>query len=486
MLFESPSYRTLSTFSRDPSMIGFDTLQPRTSRKSHRKSRLGCINCKRRHIKCDEAKPQCANCTSHSSVCGYSSPTCKNGGSTGNGTSSARQRQNLEYTFVRSEYQDLLLPSSSSPLTDTSSKRPQLQQDPPPFGAQFTVLDLKLQHQYLTSTCLTLAEDQGSLDFWQNLVPRVGYSFPFVLHLSLALAGLHMGRSPRSNIPGPLSPDLDNQIDYHYIISLRALSHALAHLTPHTSYPVWIGSILLCFISMARGPCTGNYLFFSTINNQPAEWISLLKGVQTLSCLDELRPHTSHKQNQPLHSFHAKEPEHRGPGPHLCSNDSSKSPLYPSCSRAIQSLTDLISIHCAADPLKEKYLATLTFIHQSLIDLDFPTCTPTSSSTSKPFSGLSSPTQSANPNLKLTFVIWTWTSLLDDGLDALQRKEPIPLLLLAYFLVLFKQLDEAWFARGWAEHILTGIEEVLDGVLDGMARGLLRWPKEVILDKDVC
>ncbi|KAL4900754.1 hypothetical protein BDW74DRAFT_160977 [Aspergillus multicolor] len=111
---------------------------------------------------------------------------------------------------------------------------------------------------------------------------------------------------------------------------------------------------------------------------------------------------------------------------------------------------------------------------------------PSSSATTEPSLESTPPSSSANPDLKLTFIIWTWTSLLGDGLDALQRKEPMPLLLLAVFLVLFKQLNNPWFARGWAEHILTGIEGILGGVLDEGGREVLRWPRDVILGKVVC
>ncbi|KAL4745446.1 hypothetical protein BDW72DRAFT_198638 [Aspergillus terricola var. indicus] len=31
-------------------------------RRAHKKSRRGCIECKRRHVKCDESRPLCANC----------------------------------------------------------------------------------------------------------------------------------------------------------------------------------------------------------------------------------------------------------------------------------------------------------------------------------------------------------------------------------------------------------------------------------------
>ncbi|KAK7547190.1 hypothetical protein IWX46DRAFT_580643 [Phyllosticta citricarpa] len=41
------------------------------SRRSHRKSRTGCGNCKTRRIKCDETKPECINCSKHDLRCDY-------------------------------------------------------------------------------------------------------------------------------------------------------------------------------------------------------------------------------------------------------------------------------------------------------------------------------------------------------------------------------------------------------------------------------
>ncbi|XWW95889.1 hypothetical protein V2A60_003857 [Cordyceps javanica] len=41
-------------------------------RRTHRKSRLGCANCKLRGVKCDESKPACSRCTSAGLSCTYS------------------------------------------------------------------------------------------------------------------------------------------------------------------------------------------------------------------------------------------------------------------------------------------------------------------------------------------------------------------------------------------------------------------------------
>ncbi|KAJ4392463.1 hypothetical protein N0V85_007033 [Neurospora sp. IMI 360204] len=43
-------------------------------RRSHRKSRKGCLECKRRHIKCDETRPRCINCQTVERECSYPIP----------------------------------------------------------------------------------------------------------------------------------------------------------------------------------------------------------------------------------------------------------------------------------------------------------------------------------------------------------------------------------------------------------------------------
>ncbi|KAL4901863.1 hypothetical protein BDW74DRAFT_67273 [Aspergillus multicolor] len=44
-------------------------------RKPHAKSRNGCLQCKERHIKCDETRPRCMQCQRQGISCGFSSPS---------------------------------------------------------------------------------------------------------------------------------------------------------------------------------------------------------------------------------------------------------------------------------------------------------------------------------------------------------------------------------------------------------------------------
>ncbi|ETN37540.1 uncharacterized protein HMPREF1541_07162 [Cyphellophora europaea CBS 101466] len=45
--------------------------KPQTTRRSHRKSRKGCLTCKTRRVKCDETRPICTNCSSRATECEY-------------------------------------------------------------------------------------------------------------------------------------------------------------------------------------------------------------------------------------------------------------------------------------------------------------------------------------------------------------------------------------------------------------------------------
>ncbi|KAI0384853.1 hypothetical protein F5Y04DRAFT_277588 [Hypomontagnella monticulosa] len=51
------------------------TDQQGKNRRFHKKSRKGCLECKRRHIKCDERRPNCGNCDVAARDCYYAYPS---------------------------------------------------------------------------------------------------------------------------------------------------------------------------------------------------------------------------------------------------------------------------------------------------------------------------------------------------------------------------------------------------------------------------
>ncbi|CAM1509076.1 Fc.00g028150.m01.CDS01 [Cosmosporella sp. VM-42] len=79
-------------------------------RRSHRKSRNGCLECKRRHIKCDEARPSCSNCVVSERTCSFPP------GATPSGPGQPR--------IAGSEVQSPAESSTSSTVVRTPSREP--------------------------------------------------------------------------------------------------------------------------------------------------------------------------------------------------------------------------------------------------------------------------------------------------------------------------------------------------------------------------
>lgn len=101
------------------------------SRRGHFKSRLGCFNCKRRRVKCNEVRPFCSPCCRLGLNCSYPTPAPS---STPSSSSSA---------FFSSS-------SSSSSFSPSSSL--------PPRAALSSIAleDLRFYHQFLLAAFPTL------------------------------------------------------------------------------------------------------------------------------------------------------------------------------------------------------------------------------------------------------------------------------------------------------------------------------------------
>ncbi|KAI1353945.1 hypothetical protein F5Y01DRAFT_33719 [Xylaria sp. FL0043] len=70
------------------------TTPPVKRRATHAKARTGCLTCKRRKVKCDEAKPACARCVKSGHRCaGYEIPPQRKGADTADGDGGSRSRR---------------------------------------------------------------------------------------------------------------------------------------------------------------------------------------------------------------------------------------------------------------------------------------------------------------------------------------------------------------------------------------------------------
>jgi len=105
------------------------------ARKGHRKSRLGCFNCKKRKIKCQENRPQCHHCVKAGLPCQYPVP----------GAAMALQYASLQ--------------TPQPPLSVTSTT--------------FSLIDMHLFHHFLTRAYPHLPV--GADHVWVNIIPAFAH-----------------------------------------------------------------------------------------------------------------------------------------------------------------------------------------------------------------------------------------------------------------------------------------------------------------------
>ncbi|KAH8596967.1 hypothetical protein B0O99DRAFT_619063 [Bisporella sp. PMI_857] len=151
-------------------------------RRTHHKSRKGCTECKRRHVKCDEGKPTCCNCR-------VSSRSCK-------------------YVYLVSRHAEQSLTVSSSNDDGDNNPRP-LKHEP---GRHYTIEHFTLFNHVATSLndWLGMTESMRPLS---QLYVQTALKTSYVMHQLLAIAALHLGHQDilKSEIYWRMAMDLRNE-----------------------------------------------------------------------------------------------------------------------------------------------------------------------------------------------------------------------------------------------------------------------------------
>ena len=141
--------------------------------------RTGCITCRKRRIKCDEARPTCDRCRNANFRCeGYEGPR-----SVHNEISSPR---NASQAVVKS--QCLPTPPSSSPRPDTFSLN--RVEELPWRQTNWRSEQLPLYHHFVTSTVIRLFS-ADHVSFWRDRVAQMSFGVEGVYEALLAVGAAH-------------------------------------------------------------------------------------------------------------------------------------------------------------------------------------------------------------------------------------------------------------------------------------------------------
>ncbi|UZP40528.1 hypothetical protein NXS19_008344 [Fusarium pseudograminearum] len=205
--------------------------RPGSKRKPHHKSRKGCLNCRRRRVKCTEEKPRCWACERRDVTCVYPDKTAAQFVPA---MLMPPQPTSTEMSLSMSQSPSTTSTSRLTPSSTTNSIR-SLDYTP---TETLELIHLRLLHHWTVSTSIHICKCPKTLWIWQEAFPQMGFQYPFVLHALLGLSALHIAyQSPSER----KQRWLDGM--YHHGEALAGFQKQISNVTADNSEALFTWSI---------------------------------------------------------------------------------------------------------------------------------------------------------------------------------------------------------------------------------------------------
>lgn len=306
-------------------------------------------------------------------------------------------------------------------------------------------------------SCPELGAEQPQ---WQTQMTRWGFQYHFLLRLLLALSGFHLAQNPSSL--SHLQQVTGGHIDYaveaetHYDVAVREAASAVPHITGCNGQVLYTAAVFIFICSLARGPQPGEYLGFR--DDGGSGCLALFMGVRSILelCSNVLAVDVSMSHIQSQNVQHTdSERGQNGQRP--------TTPIPPELPNSTE--------HDHLNNLR--FLLDSTYPTDQHAHLDYAAVLDRLKQT---YTLVHPPPDSPLQRVGLFPHIFGWLYTLPDlFLSDIQQQEPLALTLFSFFVVLIKDVDAAWFIRGWPEHIM---KRILRG-LDAYHRQFAAWPISV-------
>ncbi|KAI1807411.1 hypothetical protein F4811DRAFT_559737 [Daldinia bambusicola] len=400
------------------------------SRRSHPKSRNGCIICKQRKIKCDESRPTCANCIRYGVSCTFPPPRI------------GPARLPIEALVSQS------LDDASSQGTDSQTTFTNLgilakanSTVSTPSGID-QCREFELLHHYCTSTADSISHRLDKCQVWKVVLPQVGYQYEFVRHGILALSAVHKAY---------LSP---SQRQVYLDLAARYQSQGLSGfraVLPRITYNNW--RAVFCFAMMVvvyvySLPLRADDMRLEDPIYNLLELFTVVRGLRVT--LEPFLPLISKTEFAPvLNGIWLSEAEEK----------------------SIPSLE-----HSLLPPDTFHVLSSLRLLFQGELPLS------KTKHYDRAIDGLEICTKLiayAGSSVEPGMAIW-WSCTLDETIiKDIESFDPHALILLAHFLVFMSIAERInWAVKGWGKPVLDDIERHLQGQPGCITH--FDWPKRHI------
>ncbi|KAK7532540.1 hypothetical protein IWX50DRAFT_659895 [Phyllosticta citricarpa] len=372
------------------------------SRRTHKKTRTGCAQCKQRRVKCDELKPTCSNCLKRSTVCSlqFSVPNLpyNNAPRSGPSSSTASQTANRSPTN--------LAPSPSS------------RYDSPNSLACFTAEDMEILHHYTCYTSQTFTARPNLCELWQRYAPTLGIHDPPLMRGILAMGAIHKAHtcpSRRAHLATVGTRYLNG--------ALGCFRERLSNITRENCESLVVFSCFLCMfvLGSTHKLDSASDEAISTITfDDPSEWLRLIRGL----------PSILHTGNGRVYEWICETPFRLILDPSIYLNEP---PLPAALQTRLNALRDLVLVqHPPTAPADLRaYSDALEHLRKCTAILY------------------------GKPNQDSVTSILIWPSIVPERyVECLKESRPQALLILAHYSSILKELDDYWWGKGWAKGIV--------------------------------
>ncbi|KAH8696715.1 putative C6 transcription factor [Talaromyces proteolyticus] len=406
------------------------------SRRTHTKSRLGCVQCKHRRIKCDERTPSCNNCLRHEIDCIYSMSPVK--------SRLLAQNDPAQRISLGSSSMDLINTAETVTLTSSPSPAMIVSPEPDPLNkldlqrdghlpGDLHLRDLELMHHYSTVSYRTIScHDKFSASF-QNEVPKIALSHPFLMHGLLALSASHLAYLNKGS---ERAKGYDELAAGHQTLALTLFRKALDNITPSNSEALFAFSSIAAVLAFASPQTTGVHSL-SPIDEM-LQVVNLCRGVSQIlqTSTQWLKTANSWVPNV-LASIRTVETQ-----PIPADVDEKLSLLF-------------------------KLNTDLTVTGQTIEET--AVCEHALSELSLSFEQIHSGFDPIS--------VFRWPITVKPAfISSLRERRPMSLVALAHFCILLHMMNDFWWIKEWPRQLLQSIHTLFDPYW----RDIIRWPMEVV------
>ena len=340
--------------------------------------------------------------------------------------------------------QSPVVQSSSASAAETQRPSSGLRHSTSLPSEHFTISDLALLHHWTITASLTIVEAPHALTLWQNVFPRIGFQHAFVLHAILSVSALHLAYLYQDDKTHHL-----HDAAHHHTLASEGMRACMGDVDRDVSDALFACAAMnILYVFAMSGPLGDDSKSddLSAGRRRRAlngEWIAMIHGAGAV-----LKPAYEQVAKGPL-----------APLLSIGNWDELDPQGYPDDERfkklreAWADSTDAEYYNKALDGLRR----CNAFLKQTVTDAE---------DTAKKW-GYNG--QWAGP--------WIWLlAAPEEYFLRLRQRQPLALLILAYFGALLKQLDAYWFIRGWGCDIVIATDEVLGTYWSEWTA----WPREAV------